>query len=1137
MKKPKETKINTKQGYGLFNELGNSRLKVLFSKLFPTATISERGPLALLMNCPHPNHKDNHPSFYVYTAKNYCRCFACGYYTTNLLELIQVCKSTTLRDAAQQIQLHTNYKFLSEKVEKMMDEIDVHQKATLAIFYATNQYLQNILDPPADDYEYSKANLEFVKPTIDWLIKERKLNKDWVPYLPMGVMPPRHILDSLIEEYLEAKRQKEYEDFETTTYTKEKCVKINTRIDVLLNSLDTSWLGSVCFHTGYSLTTPGRIKLRRPDKDKTDNIRILDGFTEDDALGFVGLYNPYFNHFTMRELKEFTFILVEGEFDMLIPQQEELQSGNSNIFYIAKGGNANNSDDLFLAGITKVHIISDHYDPEIGKGDEWLMNTLQSVQELEARIFSRKAWDELRTDNQLLKDPDDVVTELGYEHFRNIVFNKKNESFIPLDIWACERAIEEGLAVPSTEILLRTNIARDFGQCVRHPALLGVYVEKVSAALGISAVALRSEIVKAKETEAGYILRIADFLKNEFHLLYKTDNNKGGSIRMYHKRTKRFVDCNINDGESMLTVFSNIFGDMFLYFKDFIGLPPWRSDANLDALGNTPLIRDTLKEIATYLRIAMFSVFKGVPSKEECIIIGQGIHYLEDPFIEAKECLYINNGKRVFKVWEDQTSGKIDGVELSGPSDGDYLFEPSEEWSKVIKNIDTILECNNVDIKDLDCGLNQIYNFISKSWKFKFHELDSMFITYHLAACAMHYMFNIKTIVNFLGPTQSGKSTVMSLFSGQYPHLQLVELCYYMSDYTKASVYQTFSNSTLCAILEEFSIDYGNNNGHKSNQVKDISELIRSNLFERGAVIRRGSTTGASMQYKMRTNILLTSINLPDDTQDINRRYEIETVRSEDIKDPAITIFNHIDKSTFNGLRKLFTVGFIKYAFKLKKIHDELNEKFNNSDFLPFHVQSRFLRNLIPISAIMSLLGKDWYQFVHDVCSVRKGRLAAVSKSTVTSALFERILRTAVIPAENGKRYSIINLIADNDKVSALNSSGCGVYFNAQKKYICIDWICITSPNGVLNKVEEFSKMPGHALKHVMDQHNLAIKNVDYVEKGVFEFLKLHNLIIEEHEISVISVEDMIKLLPAPVALPEPNQDALDRKGNTSNTI
>jgi hypothetical protein len=375
-------------------------------------------------------------------------------------------------------------------------------------------------------------------------------------------------------------------------------------------------------------------------------------------------------------------------------------------------------------------------------------------------------------------------------------------------------------------------------------------------------------------------------------------------------------------------------------------------------------------------------------------------------------------------------------------------------------------------------------------------------------------MFNLKTIVNFLGPTQSGKSTIMSLFAGQFPQLQLVELCYYMSDYTKASVYQTFSNSTLCAILEEFSIDYSNSNGHKSNQVKDISELIRSNLFERGAVIRRGGVNGTSTQYKMRTNILLTSINLPDDPQDINRRYEIETVRSENIAAPEIVLFNYVTRERFLEIKKLFTLGFLNYAFQLKSIFEDLYEKFNTSNFLPFPVQSRFLRNLIPISSIMQLLGKNWYEFVVDVCNARKGRLTAVNKSTTTNSLFERILRTAVIGVESGKKYSVINLIADYEKISALNASGCGVYYNATDKYLCIDWISITSPNGILNKVEEFSRMPGHALKHTMDQHNLAIPTTEYTNKGVFNFLKQHNLIIEEHEVSVLAIKDFIKDLP-----------------------
>lgn len=1113
----KDARINYTHGNKLFERLDITRLRMLIDKVFPDAAAAQRGTSGLLMRCLTPTHEDKHPSFFISTSHNYARCYSCGYYTKNLLQMLQDTKGWSFKDAVQQIQGLVGFRVVTEKVEKDLEELDNHQAAYRVLFEVCNQHLTNCISPPTDSMDYVPAFLRVVQPTLDWLFVERGHNQDFAPFLPYGIFPPQHMIIDMATKVLEKQANDQYAATSTTTLTKDRREKILARLTELVKNVDGNWTHAVTYHTGYALTTPGRMRLRRPgDVRKSENMINLPGFGEDDPVGYLGLYSTAFSAFSTKETEKFKFILVEGENDMLTCQERILESGRLGVYVLASCGNANNTDALTHGGVSSVYLLHDHPDPDIGRGEEWLKLRLSSASEIEARVFTK--WDELRQGNLSVKDPDDAVRNNGFDHFRRVVLDQIQTSFVASDVWAADRAIEEASPIDPSETRLRMQKAVEFGQCVRHPAQLATFIERMQQALGIPSGPLRGEIVKVKDTEAGFINRIAETIKHEFHTLYKEDNARGGTLHLFHKKTRREINFFMTDGDGMLAALSNVFGEMYGYFKDYVGLPPSYGDDNTEDLAHTPMIRERQKDLAAYLKIAMQMVYQGVPSKDECLRLGQGVHLLADPDMGNEQLLYVVNGKRCYLGrWDNPTTQQMTWMELPGPSHGRYLFDIDgrEPWSREI-----------VDVKDLDAGnlipttevqgaIEDVFNIFNKNWRFVTQELDSTFLAYHLFACAVSAAFPTKVILSFIGQTQSGKSSAMAIFSGgQFSNLQLLEAVLYQSQYTMPALFQAFSGSSLMMALEEFSIDPSQPT-HKSQQVENINEMLRQVIFDGGSVIRRGTAEGKTKTFRVHTNVATSSVNIARDPQDENRRYTIEMVKVDGLKDPAVGIFETVDQERFLAIRRIATLGMLKYARELSKHHDEIYREINQPKFLPFSVPSRFLRNFLPIASIMKQFGGDWRAFIVAVCESRRDKLAAVAKDTAPGNLLGRILHTPSIRIGATGRASVLSLMASEEEWGLINDAKSGFYFDDKQKLGVIDWVAITAPDGLLHRVDEYGKSVTRTLKHMLDQHPSAIKGREYNAYKVFDFLQTCKVVADEHEISVVRLDAQVARLRA----------------------
>lgn len=1118
-KGPQDGRISFRHGVQFFSKLDAAKALTLMAKAFPASRPVQTGTYRVQMHCPLPEHEDKKASFEVNTLRGYAKCHStyCLFYTRNLLDLFARARGWTAKDALTFVQAETGLRLATEKIEKEIEALDVHHWAMRALFAACTRHLRACVAPPADDEAYSPAALRAAKPALEWLFGARKHDPELLEHLAYGLFPPFKQLDHLAEAWLGAMQTRLYEHGDATankTLHPDRRAKIIARLQELYNGLDARWVGGVTYHMGLAPTTPGRLRIRLPRDEKDDGIFIMRGYTDDEPNGFFGLFSESFAAFGAEEDADVAWFLVEGENDATTLQERALAAGKVGVRFIASCGTANPTDLLAHAGIPQVWMIPDEPSVDYGRGDTYVRSRLESALETDVRVFNR--WGQLAEGSP--KDPDDAVHAHGFATCWRLFVEERAANYLTADQWAVDRAVAEAGELPEVEVRQRTAKAAEYGRCVRHPAQLARFVEEACRLLGLTAGALRAEVFNARDNEAGYIMRIAQTIRHEFHVLYKEDNARGGTLALFHKAQKRQIEFYMTDGEAMVAQFSNVFGDMYAYFKEHIGLFGVGADEMLDGARRTTVIKEAQKELREYLKFAMQEINKGVCARHECEKVGQGIHHKLDPEREGERCVYVVNGRRVYKgVWPKPGVANVAWRELDGPSEGPYLFELTPRpWSRVIDEVAALEAGNAITLAQVRAAIDAVRTLFDACWRWVHQELDATFLAWHLFASSVQCAFPSKVILSFLGPSTSGKSTAMSVFSGsQYKQIQLLEACVATSNYTMPSIYQFWDRSTLAMALEEFEDD-GNGLLHKGQQVANISELLRHAIVDEGVSVRKGTADGKGREYHIHTNIVLSSILKARLGQDENRRYMIETVKVEGLKDPVVAIAELVAPEAFAALRRVATLGLLKHVPDLARLHDEVFQEVNQTQVASYAVPTRFVRNFVPLASLMKLFGEDHRAFIREACESRKENLLAAAKDTASDALFDQLTRIpGALIGENGARGSVSSLLSKADDWRLLNRSGCGVFYDDAHKVLVVDWITVTAPGGLLNRVDAFRGLTYRNLKHSLDQHRRAVKTREYGELKVFDFLRTHTINASEHELTVLRLDDFVATLRA----------------------
>ena len=1124
-------RIAYSQANRILPQLNASALHDYLQRVFPNNKVGMRNASVVRMTCPI--RAEASPSFDIDTSSGTIFCYGCHYRTRNFLKFLEDTQGISQAEAASRIRDTFSIAVFSENQTQELEELNIHQQAYGMLMSCFNTFAQRCYhawkNPTNADPILGWPMLsDIITPSLQWLFETREHDPGLLSNLPYGIISPPGITQHLLKEMIEADHLRRLIT-NRAGITPERREKIFNRAMEIIAPLDTGRTGYVSFHYGSDLSTPSRIRVRRPDTREPKDVIALPGFSDGEPFGYFGLYNPSAGFFPS-DAKKLLLMVVEGENDALSLQERLLTEGKSGVLVVGMGGASNKFDALREAGFDVAHLVADQPSEDAGRGDKVIEGTLPTALELEMRIFTK--WS-LLTD---CKDPDEAARKLPFETVYDILVTQEKTSYLSTHQWAFMRVKEvaEEEELDAEDVRGHVNLAARFGKCVRNPAEMAAYIEKVGAEFNIPPAAIRQEIVKTQETEQAYIVRIAEFLKSEFHTSCYESDGKNTFLVMQHRRSRRVVRLPVNDGEAAATALAAIYGEIPEYFENNIGLPARLSmPAELGDAARGSRVQFVYKEIATYLKFALQRLFQGSLDRRQCRTLAQGLFWERDPDDLSKRLGYLVNGNRVYKLWFSKVGGKnfVEAKELDGPSDGPYIFDvgfdtPRPAYSDYIKSVDDIHSGNDIEVFPY---IEQLCALINNNWKFRI-QMDSTFIAYQLFADAVSCGFKIPNIVAFKGEPASGKSMALSLFAGSFdPKLRLLSGSVGMSNYTVASLYQKGNNSSLPMVIDEFEDE--NEQSHKSRVVTDVSELFRNIVSETGVVVERGSRNGTTTTYNMKFPIRMGYINSPRKSQDESRRFEIETVREVGRRDPWAGILADLggDESKWEAIRRAINLGMLKYLPDIIEHYDKVEHECMSTNFLPFSVPTRFLKNYFHMATLMDMFGVDWRAYMIESCTARAPQLQAVSVDTSSQELFDRILRTPGVTAggmSNNKpsRYTIVELMAAPETWPLINTSACGFFFLPEEGLAVIDWVMSQAQGGILSGWKDYAGLSRANLKDRMDRHPDAVRPSKYGERSIMAIVKKVLPAASSHTISVLDitklVEDLSAYAPPMVATP-----------------
>lgn len=1118
----------------LLTRIGVTQGRSMLEKLWPEARIIRRGTDVLRMTCPV--HDDNTPSFDLDFHTGSMFCFGCKFATTSVFRLLQETKGYSYAQSIEMVRAYVDLRAIAETTLKELTAQDHYDNAMRILAEVFNEHMRNLIAGTKSSV-YTVAVHDGASLTLRWLFDDRRRDKDVAPYMPYGITPTPIVFDHLLAEVMEReverkmRQKKSYPDKEWRLAVKQKAEEI-------YKTIDGGYYHSVAYFTGSDFTTFRRVKLRRPADDKTQNVVVLAGMPGDNDYGYFGLasLNPRFQG--KLEADHLFTVVVEGENDALALAEHAFREGKHGYLILASGGSANELDALEECGVRRVHLLSD---VEHKGGTDYIVQKLATAREVDVRVFG--AWNEVARDYPTVKDPDELVQAAGSDvAFEALI--RRSDRYVPHTDWVARKILEDLAGLPRDDRSVRAQLAvvRGYGACVRHPANVTELVKQLQVT-GLPEGDLRRELLSVRDnSEAAFKLAILSKLREEFHPLFFSGTGTRPMLRAFHKTKRRMVDIFLTDPESTVMAMARMHGSVYEYMRDQVGIPAFLG-AGDDAPNTTPE-RALTPHLNSYLKFALQEFVRGVPTRAECEEYGQGMHMVTDPST-GEVTQIVNNGTRVYRgAYLTPGSVTMEWEELPGPAEDALLFRTAKRpWSKEIKQADDLLDGNGITKDVLKKEIETLVDVITQGWVFAQPGVMPTFVAWDCAAKVLGYCTPRKTILHATGDSHSGKSTLMSLYSGKdAPFLRVVEASVNIDNFTEASLFQMLHRSSLLACVDEF--EDTRDNLRQSNEIQAAIRLMRGVLNETPVPVHRGTIDGMPVEYSVQTNFLLASILRAHDVQDDNRRFEIDMRHVAGRGDTAQIILQRFSPSDFNRIRRNFTVGLPKFAREYVERCRHIEMELTKSNDLPFQVPQRFVQASLPVLALMSLFGEDYKTFFNKLCESKRVKLTATQNDTKGMVLYERILRTPCIrSSDNDNRaLRVTDLLRTSDEISALNRARCGVMIMEKNGLMVLEHVTAQGRGGVYEHWTEYRSMTHRNLKHTLDQHPGAVRTEDYDKFNVSAFVRNNGGAYNPLTISVLHIDSLMRELreyaplgeAAPAASPEVQTQAAANDGSTT---
>jgi len=1023
--------------------------------------------------CPHPQHADTTPSFFIFTEKRYAKCYGCGYYTSNPLNLVALIMQSNVADALHALNERFKLNYVPRKTLEALREQNTNQLAKQAIFRACNHIMCDAIANPSMH--------PYAKNALDWLTKTRRVPAEVLHALPIGIVPPLADLSTQINaEYLQLESE-----------WREKALPLEplpqNAADAAISYLSEAYhwqhaTGSVLFPLHITLDEIGRLKLRHPSSTEKAYYYVSDDF--ENMMGLFGLgwehYKPFFDS---KNLNTWAYV-VEGEMDVLSYMAHALKRDTPRIpLFSASGtGGAPYIEPILeQLGVAGAHYIGD---APHGNGDQIVEEWLKHTKTLHVKVFT--GWDRLAPS----KDLDEAILQHNsLDHVERYLWRDGDLNFLPAWQWVAERAQAVIETLPPNDFRRTIEHAATYGQLIRNRYDIERYCTEISSKYeNVSIPLLKREIASNENTESGFILRCVDALRDRMApLVTAVDNNQRGLV-LFDRLSQEYRRIKLDSEQSIAQEMAPSVGSLVQFVRNEVGFPEFMEDPD-ESEGLNYRRVDT--SVRSYLRVAFSDLAQGVRDLSSVTRRKQGYHVVPLGVGSDQVAEYVACGKQVFKIYREG-DGLPRYTQLDGPSDGDIFFDlgytsanqnPSDSavWYPGGLNIGILENAANIDIHKLYENIKELYNI---GYNFATHDIMCQYLAAQVLAFTISDIFPRQALLFITGESNSGKSYLMSTFDGlSRPELQLVYPSQGELNYTAAGTMRRTDGDTRLLCLDEFELD-----GKNSDTCGTLFQLFR------GLVNHRTSRTVALKDGKgayvtqHRMPIVMAGINGAERVQDLNRLNLIEMKHLNTRNEPTHDILRHFGgPEAIRSMARQIAVCLYPHAQEILARYRKINNQYYVvKEALPVPTESRFASGMFGAMAVMDFLGLDWQLFFRDYTVANEHlirRTAVVSESA--NLLGSMLNNSSIFQHDVKKRTSVAALLASPNTRLEINTEGVGVFFDETQKLLLIllsQAMPILIPQNHLMR-----RAPEVRIRDTLERHRLALTRQQILSSGVLQ--------------------------------------------------
>jgi len=1003
----------------------------------------------------------------MYIDRGYYKCHggSCEFYESNPLMILTFILNCSMVEALHWVVETYRPQFIPARAQSKLEAEQLQQDAKREIFAASHDYMCAALDDPTN------SRFASVAPGLNWLINERKIDKEVLHALPVGLVPEA----ALLAKQIQVRYSKELKAWQAAKHLGKDVREPRRLYEPALEYIrgifqDPDFVGSVLFPLHVSPTEIGRLKFRVPQDDKKF---LMPDDDFEDLLGLYGVGWPMHHNFLGTDPKHNFAYLVEGEMDALSMMAHYVVKGTVSfpVFSIGGRGGSKYVETILQAlGLSRAYLVGDAPHKQ---GNEIVQAWMEHTRDVSFKIFT--GWDRLVGAG----DVDEAIKDLGGDKTVEVLWDQREETFLPPWKWAYDRAAEDLVGVTDDDYRELMEVAAVHGKYLLHPVEREKYLEEIAADYSLNPLLLKRQISAQDNTELGFMRSCTETLRDLFSVIGMDRNENGQRVLLlYNKNNKNFEPVRLANMAETESLLAPIGGNLVSFVQEHIGEPPFLDfpDPKFPEKQVLPKLIPALK---LYLTSALSDLAQEVPDIAHNVRYSQGYHKI---LIDGAPEEFIVCGKDIVHI--DRENIQPCYKELSEPIYKNAIFdtgitsiEKGREWYPGGAATSILQDVVGTDLNELYDRLTRLY---TEAFRFKNHELTAQLIAALVMVFPIMSAFS-HPIVSFLtGDSSSGKSSLLSTLVqvGTKSSMRLLFSSMYQQTYTASAVGRMADGMTNLMVFDEF--EWGDD--QRGMAVRQILEFFRGIITGGGdRILSEGSKGVRRESYKL--PVIFAAIRTPEREQDLNRMLLIETERVPDKEGPELWFNRNFPPELAQRIIKQLNFGMYPHALELSQIEKDLVTAIPSLQReLRVRMDWRFATNLCPPLAVMKFLGRDWKQFLSDYVRSNKFEIIRISAVSETESRVKEIMHSpAILTDPREPRTSLAKLLISPDQRDLINVTGNGVYYDEETNYLLI----LASQGASLVPQHRRVGLSGPQLKSLLDRHPAAISPGRVVSCGI----------------------------------------------------